>query len=122
MLSQCTVFIADTNPNHLRSTASPQINPPALTASVGAFQDMQQSEGLLPSLARLGLLGTEAGIGVSKLVLGQKRRNYSNKDTDTSMETVMGKPVRVEVSQKVILFTYLTDSSSLLKEAWHVLL
>ena len=83
---------------------------------------MQQSEGLLPSLARLGLLGTEAGIGVSKLVLGQKRRNYSNKDTDTSMETVMGKPVRVEVSQKVILFTYLTDSSSLLKEAWHVLL
>ena len=51
------VFTADTNPNPLRSIASPPINPPALTANVGAFQDMQQSEGLL-SLARLGLLGT----------------------------------------------------------------
>ena len=33
------VFIADTGPNHPPSTASPQIDQPALTADVDAFQD-----------------------------------------------------------------------------------
>jgi endonuclease YncB( thermonuclease family) len=48
----------------------------------------------LMNLALLILARTAAGIGVSKLVLGQKRRNYSNKATATSIVTAMGKLVR----------------------------
>ena len=43
----------------------------------------------LMDLARLILAKTAAGMGVSKLVPGQKRRNYSNKATAISM--AMGK-------------------------------
>jgi hypothetical protein len=45
-------------------------------------------------LVLLILARTAVGIGVSKLVLGQKRRNYSNKATAISMAMVMGKLVR----------------------------
>jgi len=45
-------------------------------------------------LVLLILARTAAGIGASKLVPGQKRKNYSNKATATSMATVMGKLVR----------------------------
>ena len=38
-----------------------------------------------------GLVKVAVGIGVSKLVPGQKRKNYSNKTTATSIVTVMGK-------------------------------
>jgi len=48
----------------------------------------------LMDLVRLILARTKAGIGVSKLVPGQKRRNYSNKATATLMAMVMGKLVR----------------------------
>ena len=48
----------------------------------------------LMHMVLLILAKTAAGIGVSKLVPGQKRRNYSNKVTATSMATVMGKLVR----------------------------
>jgi len=44
--NKSSVFIADTGLSLPRSTSSPQINPPALTASVGAFQDLQLRAGL----------------------------------------------------------------------------
>jgi len=41
-----------------------------------------------------GLVKVAADLGVSKLVLGQKPRNYSIKATAISMAMVMGKLVR----------------------------
>jgi hypothetical protein len=59
-------------------------NDPGITEGAGKVPTLA-----LMNLALLILARTEAGIGVSKLVLGQKRRNYSNKATATSIVTVM---------------------------------
>jgi hypothetical protein len=61
-------------------------NDPGITEGAGKIQTLA-----LKHLVLLILAKTAAGIGVSKLVLGLKRRNYSNKDTATSMAMVTGK-------------------------------
>jgi len=61
-------------------------NDPGITGGAGKVPTLALIHLVLLILAR-----TAAGIGVSKLVPGQKRRNYSNKATATSIVTVMGK-------------------------------
>jgi len=60
----------------------------------------KEGAGKVPKLALMhlallqGLVKVAADLGVSKLVLGQKPRNYSIKATAISMAMVMGKLVR----------------------------
>jgi len=61
-------------------------NDPGITGGTGKVPNLELMHLVLLILGR-----TAVGIGVSKLVPGQKRRNYINKATAISMAMVMGK-------------------------------